>query len=255
MKSVKLWYFVSPWLLQQIIWVPTRLLLVLFGHVEIKGRENLKKVPHNAIFACNHSSEMDVFMVPGCLPFFSRFSPIFYTSREQAFYKRAGWRQRFYGGAFFNIWGAYAVKVGLHDYAKSLSPHELIIREGGSLCIFPEGRATPDGTIQQGKGGVAYLSYATGRPIVPVRIGGTFRLTPADLFSGRRKLSVSFGEPIWGIVKSSVVPSAEDFKAQANYVMDRIRALPGSTYPYETSRSRMLKQPKYQWKAPITPVT
>ena len=62
---MKLWYFISPWILQNLIWVPTRLLLLICGRVDITGRENLTKVPHNAIFACNHSSEADVFMVPG----------------------------------------------------------------------------------------------------------------------------------------------------------------------------------------------
>ncbi len=226
MKLLKLWYFTSPWLLQQLIWVPTRLILIILGRIEIKGTENLKKVPHNAIFACNHSSEMDVFLLPGSLPFFSRFSPIFYTSRERAFYKYAGWRQAFYGGVFFNVWGAYPVKVDLHDYAKSLETHESIVREGGSLCIFPEGRTTQDGNIQEGKGGVAYLSHVTGRPIVPVRLGGTFRLSPRDFFLGRCALSISFGEPIYIASKSGVIPSAQEFKAQANAVMDKIKKLP-----------------------------
>ncbi len=228
MRHLKLWYFISPWILQNLIWVPTRLLLIIFGRVDISGGENLKKVPANAIFACNHSSEMDVFMVPGTLRFLSRFSPIFYTSREQAFYKRAQWRQRFYGGLFFNIWGAYPVKIGLHDYAKSLERHEEIIKEGGSLCIFPEGRTTQDGNIQEGKGGMAYLSYATGRPIVPVRIGGTFRLSPADFFSFRRPLSVSFGEPVYAASLVSSNPTADDFKKVAAMVMETIKALPAA---------------------------
>ncbi|MCX6715770.1 MAG: lysophospholipid acyltransferase family protein [Candidatus Taylorbacteria bacterium] len=233
MKFIKLWYFISPWLLQQLIWVPTRLLLIFCGHIEIKGLENLKKVPHNAIFACNHSSEMDVFLIPGSFPFFSRFSPMFYTSREQSFYQRAGWRQQFYGGVFFNCWGAYAVKVGLNDYAKSLASHIGIIREGGSLCIFPEGRTTQDGNLQPGKGGVAYLSYVTGRPIVPVRLGGTFRLSPKDFFLGRRRLSVSFGEPMYATsrIGVGVEPTFEEFKANAQIVMEKIKALPTVPVP------------------------
>lgn len=223
---MKHWYFLSPLILQKLIWVPTRLLLLIFGHLEIRGLENLKGLGTNVIFACNHSSEMDVFLLPAGLPFFSRFSPIFYTSREQSFYERAGWRQKFYGGAFFNIWGAYAVKVGLHDYAKSLTTHVGIVNEGGNVCIFPEGRTTPDGNIQEGKGGVAYLSYATGRPIVPVRISGTFHLTPGAFFLGRRTLSVSFGQPVYGIARTEIEPSAAEFKAQANIVMDKIRSLP-----------------------------
>lgn len=228
MRLFKRLYFVSPWILQNLIWIPTRLLLIVFGRVEIRGKANLRGLSGNAIFACNHSSEMDVFMVPGTLPMMSRFSPIFYTSREQSFYTRAKWRQRFYGGLFFNIWGAFPVQVGLHDYHMSLAAHEEMLQAGGSLCIFPEGRTTPDGNIQQGKGGVAYLAHATGRPIIPVRISGTFRLTPADLFLRRRILSVAYGTPIYVQARAGETLSPDDFKTIANSVMDAIRALPAA---------------------------
>jgi len=225
MKVTKLLYFICPWILQHLIWIPTRLILVICGHIEVRGKENLDSVPANAIFACNHASEADVFLIPGILPPFSRFLPIFYTSREQSFYIKSGWRQRFYGGIFFNIWGAYPVKVGMRDYAKSLETHKSIICQGGSLCIFPEGRATHDGNLQPGKGGVAYLSYATGRPIVPVRLGGMFRLNVVDLLLGRRKLSISFGEPLYVAAKNGLEPSFEDFKIYANIIMYKIKAM------------------------------
>jgi 1-acyl-sn-glycerol-3-phosphate acyltransferase len=155
---------------------------------------------------------------------------MFYTSREQAFYSRAGWRQRFYGGVFFKAWGAYPVYVGLHDYEKSMKNHLAIVRDGGNLCIFPEGKATRDGKIHEGKGGVAYLAYKTGRPIVPVHLGGTFQLTPGDFFRGRRKLSISYGEPIYMTDKPGAAAlTSDDFKAYANAVMDKIREMATKT--------------------------
>jgi 1-acyl-sn-glycerol-3-phosphate acyltransferase len=212
--------------LQKLIWVPTRILLRACGRIDIRGLEHLEGLSTNAIFALNHSSELDVFLLPGSLPFWSRFSPIFYTSREQAFYKRAGWRQRFYGGAFFKAWGAYPVRVGLNDYGSSLADHIRILRDGGSVCIFPEGRTTRDGTIGEGKGGVAHLSYATKLPIIPVRLGGTFRIRPARFFLGHQRLSISFGAPIYDAARADRIPSYDVFKSYAALVMDRIRELP-----------------------------
>ncbi|MDE1975532.1 MAG: 1-acyl-sn-glycerol-3-phosphate acyltransferase [Patescibacteria group bacterium] len=51
--------------------------------------------------------------------------------------------------------------MGMYDYSKAMPHHEGIIRDGGSVCIFPEGRTTKDGNIGEGKGGVAYLAWAT----------------------------------------------------------------------------------------------
>ncbi|MGC9605707.1 MAG: lysophospholipid acyltransferase family protein [Minisyncoccia bacterium] len=227
---MKNWHFFVPFVLQKLIWIPFRLLFIFCGHIEIKGLEHLKGLKTNVIFATNHSSEFDVFLVPGSLPMFTRFAPMFYTSRERAFYKNSGWRQRFYGGTFFKAWGAHPVYAGLNDYDKSLVNHLAILRLRGNLCIFPEGRRTLDGKIQEGKGGVAYLAYKTGRPIVPVYLGGTFRLSPADFFRGRRKLSVTYGAPIYITPKPGAAAlSPDDFKAYANVVMDRIREMAPKT--------------------------
>lgn len=222
---MKRWYFFSPLILQKLIWVPTRLILLFFGHLEIAGFERLNKLKTNAIFATNHSSELDPILLPASLPFFSHFSPIFYTSREQSFYKNAGWRQRFYGGRFFKAWGSYPVQVGLHDYAKSMVNHVPIINDGGNLCIFPEGRRTPDGSIKPAKGGVAYLAYATGRPIVPVRYDGTYQVRFIGFFKRRHHLKVTFGNPIYVTNYPETPLSVDDFKRSANAIMDNIRAM------------------------------
>ena len=226
---MKKWYFISPYIIQKIVWIPTRFLLVYFGRIQIRGLENLKGLKGNAIFACNHSSELDPFMVPVSLSFASRFSPIFYASREKSFYVNSGWRKIFYGGLLFKACGSYPVSVGLHDYKAAMKHQLRIISDGGSVCIYPEGRKTPDGDIQPAKGGVAYLALSTGRPVIPVRIDGLFRFSFADFFARRRQLAVTFGAPMYAAAslqsRAGYVPSVEDFKRFANEVMDRIRAM------------------------------
>ena len=223
---MKKWYFLSPLILQKIIWVPTRLLLVFCGGFKIRGLENLKGIEGGVIFASNHTSEFDPFFIPAILPFFSRFSPMFYTSRENNFYVNSGWRKHFYGGYFFKAWGSYPVSAGLHDYKASMKNQIRILGDGGNICFFPEGRITPDGMVQPGKGGVAYLAFTTGRPIVPVYYGDTYRIKLKDLLFGRRKPSISFGRPMYagGLLASrhGFVPSLNDFKSYANAVMAKI---------------------------------
>ena len=218
-------YFLSPIIIQKIIWVPTRFSLLIFGRWKIFGLENIEGINKPIIFACNHTSEMDPFFVPASLPFFSRFSPIFYTSRERAFYNNSGWRKIFYGGLLFKTLGSYPVRVGLNDYEKSMAHHIDILKDKGSICIFPEGKISPDGTIQPGKGGVAYLAHVTGSVIIPVRFKNTFRLSFLDLLCFRRRISITYGKPLKSSGILNVDSSPDDIKNFAGQIMAEIGKL------------------------------
>ena len=189
-------YYLSPLILQTLIWVPTRLFFLFFGRLEIRGLKNLRGLKRGVIFATNHTSELDAIIVPASLPFLSRLMPMFYTSRERSFYKNCGWRQYFYGGLFFKFWGAHSVKIGLMNYELSLPTHVKIINHGNTVLIFPEGSTTKDGNLKKGKGGVTYLAYKTSAPIVPIYISGFFKLTPREWFFRRRRVRITFGKPI-----------------------------------------------------------
>jgi 1-acyl-sn-glycerol-3-phosphate acyltransferase len=216
------WYSISPLILQKLIWVPTRLILLFFVRLDIDGLDNIKALRGNAIFACNHTSELDPILIPASLPFWSHFSPIFYTSREEEFYVRSGWRRHLYGGTFFKAWGAYPVFAGLRNYEKSLKHHISIVRAGGSICVFPEGHITRDGHIQPAKGGVAYLAHVTKVPIIPVRLDGAFRMSFSDFLLRRRNIRVSFGQPLYTIDKEQSMLSPQDFKNYGDFVMTKI---------------------------------
>ena len=152
-------------------------------------------------------------------------SPIFYVSREKSFYSELGFRRIFYGGLFFKAWGSYPVKVGLNDYASSLTEQIRIIRDGGSICIFPEGGTTKDGQFKKAKAGVSYLSQVTRTSIIPVYIGNTFRLSLVDIFLRRRSLIVIYGKEI---DPPPVDSSIDDLKVHANSIMDVILELKNS---------------------------
>jgi 1-acyl-sn-glycerol-3-phosphate acyltransferase len=208
---------------QKAPWIPARLFLAIFGNFKIRGLENLKEINRNAIFACNHASEIDIFLLPAAIPFWSHFSPMFYTSRESGFYGGSGWRRHFYGGLLFKILGSYPVTVDLRNYSKALSNQIHIVNDGRSLCIFPEGQTTPNGIIQRAKGGVVYLAYITNVPIVPVRLNGTFHFSIKDFFMRKTKLSVSFGKPIYlSAQNESSIPIGE-CKNRANDIMNIIK--------------------------------
>lgn len=221
------YYFLFPLLLQKLIWFPTRLILFFFAHLDVKGLENLAGIKGNVIFAANHASEIDPFLVPSSLPFFSRFSPLFYATREKAFYDTNGWRKHLFGGFFINAWGGYGVRVGLHDYAESLREHSKILLDGGSFCIFPEGGITKDGSLQPGKGGITYLAELANIPIVPVGFSGVYQTPVKDFFLGKRKVVVNFGKPIYQdeLKQEKIQSVTNHYKEEACYVMKKIGEL------------------------------
>lgn len=236
---MRTFYLYSPLALQTFIWPITRPLFRFFIRLEIHGIENLEKLAftdgrrqmlkNRIIFAVNHSSELDPILVPASLPFLSPFMPFFYTSRESAFYKTSGWRQFFYGGFFFKLWGAHPVRAGRQNYEESLATHIDILDKGRSVCIFPEGRTTQDGNIgREAHGGVAYLSWRTGALVVPVRIKGVFKMTLRDFLCRKRWVSVTFGAPLLPSELFTVTdeaPSLDGVKSAANRVLEAIRGL------------------------------
>jgi len=165
--------------------------------MEFKGIENVQKLKTNAIFAANHANEFDPLIIVSCLPFFSRHMPLVFVSREKEFYEKLGWRGKIYGGLFFKLIAALQVYTGLHDYRKALKHHIDALECGKNVCIFPMGKKHLDEDIHQAKGGVAYLAATSGLPIVPIRITDIEYMKDGDFWKRRRKLQVTFGEPVY----------------------------------------------------------
>lgn len=191
---------IAPLVLQTIIWIPTRILLFVFGRFQVVGFENLRGIDtsHGVIFASNHASALDPILLPAGLPFLSRFMPMFYTSRERTFYHtNRWWEDVLYSTKWFRAWGAHQVYVGQNDYDIALRKHIKILRHGKSVLIFPEGGTTKDGALRPFKSGVIHLTVRTGAPIVPIVIGDTFKISFGRFFRRRHRLTLVFGEPIY----------------------------------------------------------
>ena len=73
-----------------------------------------------------------------------------------------------------------------------------ILRAGRLFAIYPEGTRSLDGDLHAGHTGAAYLSMATGAPIVPTGIVGTSRIQPPGTRVPRpfRRVTIRFGTPI-----------------------------------------------------------
>ncbi|MCX6703389.1 MAG: rhodanese-related sulfurtransferase [Candidatus Zambryskibacteria bacterium] len=212
-----------PFVLQKVGYVVFFLLYKIFGRLTIRGQGNLEKEQGPFIFAFNHQHELDATLFPFVLPFNSKHSPFFTVAAAREKYKTFGWRGFFYGGFFFRMLGAYSVFSGQQNYAYALQTHEEILKKDHSICIFPEGKRTPDGALGPARGGLGYLVYATGAKVVPVAISGFYKLTLADFFSCKRKVTITVGTPLQ--FEISELATKEVFVETGERVMEEIRKM------------------------------
>lgn len=223
-------YVFAPLFFQKLIWIPTRLVLKVFGSHKVYGLENLQGITTPIIFACNHSSEIDPFMAPASLPFFSQFSPLFYAIREKSFYQNNGWRKHLFNPWFIALWGGYNAPSGLRDYENSLARHIQILRDGKSFCIFPEGGITKDGKLRPAKGGISFLAHSAPCVIVPMGVSHVYGMSPLDFFTRKRKIHVRFGKPInpeqlFGLIEQPHASGESVWRKEAEYIMGKVGEL------------------------------
>jgi 1-acyl-sn-glycerol-3-phosphate acyltransferase len=221
---------IAPYALQNIIWIPTNILLKGLLQFRVRGRENVLKLKPGLIFACNHTSELDPIFVPASMPFLSKFLPTFYVSRPSGNYSKSGWRNFFYGGTIFKLWGAYPAYIGQKNYEFALQEHIKLLKNGGSICIYPEGGISDVGEKRPARGGAAYLSYKFNAPIIPVAIKGARKITLSHILMRQTKVTVTFGKAIFAEELFSfcngmpiVNDQRDDFKIASESIMEIIR--------------------------------
>ncbi len=98
-----------------------------------------------------------------------------------------------------------------------------VLDAGHVLAIFPEGHISPDGELQPGQPGVAWLARKTGAQVVPMHIGGTREALQRDPWALRAsRVTVRAGEPL------SIGDFADGREGNARFtdvLMERIAAL------------------------------
>lgn len=192
------WYIVPTKLLFLLTRLPVRLLFRVFTRLEINGVENIKSLKPGVIIAANHTSELDPILLTFIFPFRSKLLPLFFVSMKKGLYSNMSFiKNLLYGGWFFKFWGAYPAILGAKNYELSLQNHILLLDDNRSVCIFPEGGRSKDGTIREAKGGVGYLSYRTNKPVVPVAIRGAINTSFWKFISFQRKIEINIGKPMY----------------------------------------------------------
>lgn len=187
-------------------------MLFAFGY-RSHGR---KHVPRTGPFvlATNHSSYLDP-MVAGCAIYFRH---VRFLARNTLAQSRVlGWWMRKVGVVLIDR--SRGDVAGLKESLK-------ILRNGGVVCLFPEGTRTLNGQTQAAKGGVGFLMAKAAVPVVPAYISGTFKAMPKGVHWPRRaRITVRYGEPILPAELAAMGSDRDAYDKIGDFVMQRIAAL------------------------------
>ncbi|WP_353809389.1 lysophospholipid acyltransferase family protein [Agromyces sp. SYSU T00194] len=167
-----------------------RPLALLLYRPTITGREHVPRTGA-VVIASNHLSLIDSIVIPLVAP-----RPVQFLTKSDYFTGTgvSGWVSR----RFFEAIGAVAVERGAGSQAQAaLDRGRDVLESGSAFAIYPEGSRSTDGLLYRGRTGVAWLSLATGAPIVPVGLVGTQAIQPVGSRWPRiRPVEVHFGPPI-----------------------------------------------------------
>ena len=166
------------------LWAPG-LLIGAGAKLRVEGLERVDfSKPH--VFVANHQSIIDVCVLFRALPVPIRFV----IKQELAKVPFIGWYARAMGMIFIERGHAREAAMRLHGVVS-------LVRGGQSLCAFPEGTRSRDGSIRPFKGGAFQVALQAGVPVVPIAIEGSGAVLPASGFRVRPgTITLRIGEPI-----------------------------------------------------------
>ena len=118
---------------------------------------------------------------------------------------------------------AIPVRRGQADLA-SIKAIIARLKDGDSVCLFPEATRTADGKIAPFKGGFSLLARRGNAPVIPVLIDGAFECWPRQrkLFKIGSKITIAYGKPI--PVEKITSMEDEDFAAMLTATMIQMQS-------------------------------
>ncbi len=184
--------------------------------VNVKNRLILESVSGPVILAANHASHLDTLAILMALPFSwrclvapgarqehfqARFSPGDYRLKDRL---KAN-LQYFLGSLIFNL---FPLSQKMGGTRRVLHHMGQLVKMGFCPLIYPEGRFSPDGTVQPFQQGIGLMAKSLQLSVVPVYISGTRELlSPGRKWPSRGKVTVCFGHPL-ALEKESDVKNA-----------------------------------------------
>jgi len=187
---------------------------------EVRGLENIPR--GNFILVSNHLSYLDI-IVDGYLCIPRRFHFIGQID---------GWKgiMKLLIRAFYFICGVIPLdRQSDESREKALKDAIKVLKKGNILVLYPEGRRSATGELQEGKLGTAKIFLKTGIPILPAGLKGTFELLPpGGKLKIKRIVKISIGQPLYFkeefIGAKNLNCDSEKYKEICQKITDKIMA-------------------------------
>jgi len=130
--------------------------------LEVRGADNITgRGPF--IFVANHASNLDTPLVLTALPDRERRRTVVAAAMDNFFMERSA--------AFRTVLIFNAIPIDRHRVNRRSAQQALeLIQDHWNLLIYPEGGRTPDGSLQEFKGGAAYLADRSKATVIPTYI-------------------------------------------------------------------------------------
>jgi 1-acyl-sn-glycerol-3-phosphate acyltransferase len=144
--------------------LPALALSTLLGPYIWRGSRNVPRTG-GLLVIVNHLSDADPVLAQQACP------------RPLHFMAESGLWSRRWLAPVLNLFRAFPVNRGEPDRAAIRRAIQLL-KAGEAVCIFPEGRVSPDGTLQPLKPGLALLIRHADVPVIALRLRGSERIVP-----------------------------------------------------------------------------
>lgn len=178
----------KQWLAQifyQLTWLIVRPIFKFFTNFQVSFLPDLF-LEKPIILVSNHLSFLDPFLIGLSLPLSSKIHPLRFFAYDKFMNSPLGF--------FLKVWGSVPTYSG-QGLDISLRLPRQIIKEGGAILIFPQGRRDKNFNIHRGKVGAAVLSLTTDTSILPLAISDSDPGNLLKFLLRKRKIKISIGRP------------------------------------------------------------
>jgi long-chain acyl-CoA synthetase len=173
--------------------------------LNVEGLENLADIEPPVLFASNHQSDLDTPSIFAALPRRWRYKVAPAMSQDYfrawlqpgstPFLKRTKTMvEYFLATEFFN---AYPLPQRMSGVRRALKYTGELIDLRYCPLVYPEGKRTPDGSLQPFKSGIGLMATRLHAAVVPIYIDGLFEIYSIhDSWPRRGRVKVTFGAPL-----------------------------------------------------------
>ena len=194
--------------------------------LSVRGLEHLAELPGPVVFAANHQSHLDTPAILRALPprWRYRLAPAMAKEFFKAHFFPEQYGRKSYvlnslnyylASLFFNAFPLPQRETGTRQTLRYVGD---LLAGGYSVLIFPEGKRTDRGEINEFRPGVGMIASRLNVPVIPVRLDGLHEILHHSWkFPKRGRGTVTFGPPM--------SLTGNDYKALTDRIEEAVRSM------------------------------